>query len=367
MRMFRGGLAVALGFVTATAARGAPQLTELDAPGAAKVINQACQPACGTLAYGINSSGAVAGYFTNKDVVPYAFLRSPTGHFTHFEAKGAGLGHGLDEGTVATAVNDGGEIAGQYQDANLVFHGYLRKADGHITRFDAPDAGTAAGQGTQAITINNAGTQAGVYVDASGETHGFVRVHGSITSFDPPGSIGTFVFYNSINNAGTVAGLYVDANLVRHGYVRAADGSISSIDCPGAGTGAGEGTFIEGINGSGEMTGLLIATGNDYTGIVVTPGGSCTDFNVPGAGPGGTAGVSIDGAGTVAGFYLDINGATHGFVRYPNGGFSKFSAPDAGRGTGQGTIAWSDHGPDGEVAGTYVDSAGLNHGFTWKR
>ena len=52
-----------------------------------------------------------------------------------FDAPGAGIG------TLATAINPGGAIAGPYIDANNAFHGYVRAPDGTFTTFDAPDAG----------------------------------------------------------------------------------------------------------------------------------------------------------------------------------------------------------------------------------
>ncbi len=37
-----------------------------------------------------------------------------TVHFTVFDAPGAGLGAGLDEGTVAYTLNDAGAVVGQF-------------------------------------------------------------------------------------------------------------------------------------------------------------------------------------------------------------------------------------------------------------
>ncbi len=367
MRGYRGCLAVVLGLGTTTVAHAAPQLTEFDEPKAGNVYSPACAPYCGTSAFGTNAKGDVVGWYTTKDIVPHAFVRAADGTFTDFEAKGAGLGGGLDQGTVATAINDGGEIAGQYQDANYVFHGFLRTANGHITRFDAPNAGTAAYQGTVPITINNHGTEAGYYYDANSAMHGFVREHGTITSFDPAGSIETWVFYSSINNAGTVVSFYLDANQVRHGYVRDASGGITSFDCPDAGTAAGEGTFGEAINDQGNITGFVITAAGSGEGFVRTPDGTCSNFTAPGGGPAGTVSLSIDQSGAVTGAYYDNNSATHGFVRYPDGKFAEFSAPDAGGGAGQGTIPWSDHGSHGGVSGYYTDSNSINHGFIWTK
>jgi hypothetical protein len=368
MRVIRGGLAVVLGLAAATGARSAPKFIKFDAPGAAKVVSNACGSACGTLASGNNARGLVVGYYTDKNVVPHAFIRSLDGHFKSFEVKGAGLGRGLNEGTAAYSVNDRGEIAGQYQDSNFVFHGFVRDADGHTTTFNAPDAGTGANQGTVAETINDSGTIAGYYIDANSVLHGFVRVRGTITEYDPPGSTETQVFQNSINKAGTVVSFYFDANQVRHGYARAADGTITSpIDCAGAGTGTDQGTLTESINDAGEMTGGFVTPAGGFQAFTIPPGGTtCTDFNVKGAGP-GAFGVSIGPSDAVVGISLDSNIAQHGFVRDQAGRITRFSAPGAGGGQFQGTVPASRYQPRYGVAGYYVDASGLNHGLIWTK
>ena len=53
-----------------------------------------------------------------------------------------------------------------------------------------------------------------------------------------------------------------------HGNLRAPDGSFTTFDAPGAGTGPGQGTYVDGI----------------------------------------------DPAGTIAGSYVDASGASHGFL-----------------------------------------------------
>jgi hypothetical protein len=56
-----------------------------------------------------------------------------------------------------------------------VNHGYVRAADGDITTFDVPVAGTGAGQGTIPFSNNPADAITGYYIDASGVSHGFLR------------------------------------------------------------------------------------------------------------------------------------------------------------------------------------------------
>ena len=68
-------------------------------------------------------------------------------------------------------------IAGDYADASFVFHGFVRAADGTITSFDAPGAGTGPGQGLQFFGggITAAGAITGPYSDSSNIIHGFLR------------------------------------------------------------------------------------------------------------------------------------------------------------------------------------------------
>ena len=70
---------------------------------------------------------------------------------------------------------------------------------------------------TVAEGINNAGQIAGLYVDADGNQHGFVLSNGVYTTIDVPGGTNTGVF--SINAQGEIVGSYDDAGGVTHGYV----------------------------------------------------------------------------------------------------------------------------------------------------
>jgi hypothetical protein len=81
------------------------------------------------------------------------------------------------EGTVGFSINDAGDITGTYIDASGVAHGFVRAANGTMTPFDAPGAGTAGTSlfpGTAAVSINDLGDITGTYADASGVLHGFV-------------------------------------------------------------------------------------------------------------------------------------------------------------------------------------------------
>jgi len=72
-------------------------------------------------------------------------------------------------------INSEGAMAGYYVNANNVSHGFVRVRDGAITEFDVPGAGTGQYEGTQAYDINRAGEVTGYYIDANGVYHGFLR------------------------------------------------------------------------------------------------------------------------------------------------------------------------------------------------
>jgi len=58
---------------------------------------------------------------------------------------------------------------------------------------------------------------------------------------------------------------------VFHGFVRAKDGTITTIDAPGAGTGPGQGTQCGSINPAGAITGSYIDSNNVFHGFLRTP------------------------------------------------------------------------------------------------
>jgi hypothetical protein len=113
-----------------------------------------------TLPKSINAEGAIAGSYTDANLVLHGFLRAPDGSFTTFDPPGAAY-------TFPASINRVGAIAGSYTDASLVVHGFLRAPDGTVTTFDPPGY-----TGTDPLGINSAGTIIGVVNGG----HGFVRI-----------------------------------------------------------------------------------------------------------------------------------------------------------------------------------------------
>jgi hypothetical protein len=196
----------------------------------------------------------------------------------------------------------------------------------------------------------------------------------SIITIDAPGAgtsagQGTSTF--AINPAGVITGFLSDADGVRHGLVRAPNGTITTFDVPGAGTEFFQGTRAYSINPAGAVTGWYSDASNVAHGYVRAPGGSITTFDVPDAGGAGTAslpgtfGYNINPAGVIAGYYTDVNFVFHSFVRARDGTITTFDAPGASTSSGQGTFTAQFNGinPAGAVTGNYIDASGVNHGY----
>jgi hypothetical protein len=241
----------------------------------------------GTMPMSINTAGAITGIYKDSSSQYHGFVRSANGKTTAtFEAPLAGTGYAL--GTIPFSINTAGVVVGMYKDSTGSNHGFVRAANGTITVIDAPGAGNSDGKGTVALGINTAGVITGGYTDSTGVAHGFVRAtNGTITTFDVPGAgkdgflasltpkgngpPGQGTGGLSINTAGIIAGTYSDSNAMYHGFERAANGTITTFDAPGAGTGSLQGTVGFSINTAGMIAGTYGDANTVFHGFILVP------------------------------------------------------------------------------------------------
>ncbi len=191
------------------------------------------------------------------------------------------------------------------------------------------------------------------------------------TTIDAPGAgtgAGQGTFPQNITDLGLIFGYYVDSNSVAHGFLRSREGNYTTFDVSGAGTGAGQGTFPYSINPAVTITGQYIDSSNVIHGFIRTADGNVTKFDAPGAGNGageGTLSYNINPSGEVAGYYWDAADVAHVFLRYRDGSFLTYEGPGAGTGAGQGTGTSAGIGlnPEGAVAGAIIDDNNVLHGY----
>jgi hypothetical protein len=313
--------------------------------------------------------------------VSAALAQNP--HIVSFDAPGADLNPGDYNGTYPSGINALGFIAGSYQSADTVYHGFLRSPDGQFTTFEAPGADTTAGSynGTIPSNINNLGAITGSYYDVNGFSHGFLRSpDGSFTSFDVPGVGGFGTNPRGFNLEGAVVGFYTDSNYSFHAFLRSPDGTFTTWIGPDACTGNGSqgcyGSGATNINASGTIAGGFEDNSGNFVhhSFVRNAEGKLKSFDVPGAGTGSYQGTGCPGCnlglnqmGAIAGIYSDANSVNHGFLRSRDGEFTTFDAPGAGTGSYQGTGCPSDCpvslNDRGAVTGSYWDANYVSHGY----
>jgi probable HAF family extracellular repeat protein len=143
--------------------------------------------------------------------------------------------------TVATDINQSGQIVGAYMNADRYNHGFLFDR-GKFTAINFPNSPWTVAHG-----INNSGEIVGTFTGADGYDHGFLWYRGAFTTIDYPGAVMTEA--TGINNYSQIAGLYRDADSAFHGFLKYGE-TFTAIDCPGA-----THTFVRGINDYGQLIG----------------------------------------------------------------------------------------------------------------
>ena len=115
------------------------------------------------------------GNYFDADNLSHGFLMDKKGVFTTFDTPHAGNVPGSFQGTFPFGINTNGAITGWYTDDANVNHGFVRGKHGDLVEFDVPGAGTGAGQGPNVYSIAPNGTVTGFFFDANNVVHGFVR------------------------------------------------------------------------------------------------------------------------------------------------------------------------------------------------
>ena len=207
-----------------------------------------------TLPNGINDRGQIAGVYVDADVAPlpdgsappgsnHGFIRDRRGTITTFEIPYSRL-HSVSD------INNRGQITGYYDEPDFTGGGaFLRDRDGTFIAISHP--GSAY---TLAHSINDRGRVVGAYLEPGAApnpdgtipartVHGFVWERGRFTSFDVPGSIYTQAY--GINDRGQIVGGYRDASGRQRGFLLDRH-RYRSLDTPG-------GNVASGINDRGEI------------------------------------------------------------------------------------------------------------------
>jgi uncharacterized membrane protein len=254
--------------------------------------------------------------------------------------------------TITTEINDKGDVAGAYIDANGLQRGFVRFHNGSFSPPIVPPFDV--GSFTEADDIDDSRTICGFFSSANDTVfHGYFLSDRIFTQFDIDGALSTFV--NALNDAGDFVGSFDSDPETTQAYVDIG-GSLALFSIPNASfTGASS------INGLGETVGnYRIGTETASHGFFRDEFGNLTfpiDFPAS-LGPSGTILRGINDRGWVVGGYYDRNSLEHGFLFRRPGSFLSFDCPDAL------STRLSGINKAGLVCGSYVDSVtGARHGF----
>ncbi|HVW83743.1 MAG TPA: hypothetical protein VHB50_03645 [Bryobacteraceae bacterium] len=261
--------------------------------------------AAATYPRGINSAGAICGYYTTTLLgTQHAFVRNPAGVVTTFDAPGAAM-------TSAFGINDAGQVVGFWSpDINgNVEHAFLRDASGAMTTFDVPQRSI-----TSAWGINNAGQMVLNALEEPGPNDALFRTaDGAYTPIAISGVSGVYVY--GLNNSGAVVGSLIAGGLqqafLSEGFGTA---SVTSFIYPGSTTA----TVANGINDRNEVVGYYTVGyrgGSSSHAFLRYAGGNFAALDVPAARS--TLAAGINNQREIVGVYDDPAGGQHGFLAIP--------------------------------------------------
>ena len=274
-----------------------------------------------------------------------------------------------------TGINSSGQAVGDYIDGHDDVHGFIYDiSTGQYTALDDvtggafyPGFGTYP-DGTLATGINNSGNVVGSFTDSGGVSHGFIYTaggHPAFTTVDAPGAAATSL--DGINNSNEVFGTYSASGVTSY-FTENTDGSGFT---PLSNLPTGTNVTVFAINDSGSLLGTYNDSAGNVHSFVYTSGATAEIIDpnaeyLPSVSPGestGTQASAINNAGVVAGTFFDTNGVAHGFVATPSGNSYTYITLD----DPQAVFATDVYGinNNGQVLGQYSDGSNVAHGFIY--
>jgi hypothetical protein len=134
----------------------------------------------------------------SDQIVSHGFVATPTAHNEHSL---------LVQDTFVFPPDLGRNNFNSHSDVIHINHAEFANVDATSTTYTYTTIVPPGSDYTIASSINDKGQIVGLYQDSNGE-HGFLEDHGTYTTIDPPGSIETVA--EAINNKGQIIGFYFD-------------------------------------------------------------------------------------------------------------------------------------------------------------
>jgi len=247
--------------------------------------------------------------------------------------------------TVAYAINDHGEIVGQYFDASngARSRGFVKTEKG-FSRLDFPGGDTVA---TTLLGVNSEGNIVGLHSVSSGPplapVQGFIHDGAHFTDIRVPGDAG-YTVINGINDSDELVGVTSDTGGFG-GFLYSRNG-FSHISFPGT---LFVNTAPSAINNSGTIVGTIDCDGGGCESGFLYKDGKYIKIVMPGAYTMFTSLGGVNNRGDLGGSWTDTNSAQHGFVEV-EGHFTSIDFPGASANGNTAVLGINDHD---EIVGLY--------------
>jgi hypothetical protein len=205
------------------------------------------------------------------------------------------------------AINNGGEIAGDYVDSAGVQHGLLLSKKTVVSPTYKGCSTTPGTTGMQFYGINSADTAVG-YCESTttGQDESFTFSHGKFAKVTIKGA--TQVEATGINDSGTISGTYVDSAGAQHGFILQGT-TLTTINAPGVSS-----TYGWGINNDNIVAVYGTNSAGQYVAFTTKNGKTFTQFAAPQQGSLGTVIHTAANNGAIAGTYYDSADDVHGWL-----------------------------------------------------
>lgn len=209
----------------------------------------------------------------------------------------------------------------------------------------------------QLLGINNSGTIVGYDGDGTVlPNKGYSLANGAYTNENFPGSAQTQVVGINSNASPTTVGFWVDGNGNNFGFVQQGN-TFTKVTDPNTGVTAPVVNQLLGVNNSNVAAGFYIDANGVTQGYLYNIGTKAFTAVFDPLGIGTTA-TDINNSGIVSGFYQDATGNDHGFLDV-GGHYTTYNDPN-----GTNTIFFGLNNKN-QVVGSYVDAGGVTEGFVF--
>jgi hypothetical protein len=221
-------------------------------------------------------------------------------------------------------INVRGDILGQYYNSNANYQtdGFVDQ-HGHYTTINYPGEPADNPHGTNVMQLTSTGEIIGGYYNQNNTAVVYIDRNGRFTTLDDPNAfdgpnMGTWPY--SANFSGEIVGWYYDTTSAHamHGFIYDR-GQWRTVDCPGAGTGSGQGTQFAYVSDSGVALGFCFGPLGSYYTFLYTHNHefiTIPQLSGPGTVPDTTNPGFVNDSGLIGGYYAvtDPNQATDGCV-----------------------------------------------------